>query len=325
MVIYENIFDAIEVFEKNSVLLKLKENQFTSLNFKRSNNFRVIETEDGKLGAIPEGFMLSSYRGENQIFPSCKPSIYRNNNEIEKIRDEIKIIDFELILEKFPQVIEAKKNNLYINLLALAQHYELNTNLIDITSDLAVAAFFSVNSYNSKLDKYEVLEDGIGVIKRYFTAPILDEKFEFIGYQIFKRPTNQHAFGIKSLNGEELKNNFENVYFKHSKKYNQKITDLFLRGDENILFPQEEILRVAKLLKKSNSVTKQALEIYCKNNEIDIKILSDELEKNRIEIKDKPLYKLSKKRKKRIEKSERKKRDDEANQITFGSRLGTKN
>ncbi|MGL5963396.1 MAG: FRG domain-containing protein, partial [Fusobacteriaceae bacterium] len=256
MIIYENIFDAIEVFEKNSCLIKLKNNHVTSLNLKRNNTFEAIETEDGKIGAIPPRFLGVSYRGENQVFPSCKASIYRSNNKIERMRDEIKIIDFELILKKIPEVIEAEKNNQYINFLALAQHYELNTSLIDITSDLAVAAFFAVNKYNSEIKEYEIMENGIGVIKRLFNPIMFDENFEFIGYQIFKRPTYQHAFGIKTLGDVEEQPRFEKVYFKHSKIDNQKITSLFLKENKNELFPEEYISKIAKFLKNTNSVTK---------------------------------------------------------------------
>ncbi|MGL5964671.1 MAG: FRG domain-containing protein, partial [Fusobacteriaceae bacterium] len=234
------------------------------------NIFDAIKTKDGKIGAIPPGFMGVCYRGENQIFPNCKASIYRNNNKIERMRDEIKIIDFELILKKIPEVTEAEKNNQDINFLALAQHYELNTSLIDITSDLAIAAFFAVNKYNPEIKKYEIMETGVGVIKRLFSPIQIDENFEFIGYQIFKRPTYQHAFGIKTLRDIEEQPRFEKIYFKHSKIDNQKITGLFLKENKNELFPEEYISKIAKFLKNTNSVTKDALKIYCKNQSIKI-------------------------------------------------------
>ncbi|WP_281700158.1 FRG domain-containing protein [Cetobacterium somerae] len=82
--------------------------------------------------------------------------------------------------------MDAEKNNQYINFLALAQHYELNTNLIDITSDIAVAAFFAVNEYDKLKNEYKVLEKGIGVIKVCSSLFGVDRSFEFIGYQIFK-------------------------------------------------------------------------------------------------------------------------------------------
>ncbi|WP_281700041.1 hypothetical protein [Cetobacterium somerae] len=102
MIIYENIFDVIESLEKNSVLLELKKEKVTRYNFKRNNQFNVVELENGKLGAIPSLNNLFYFRGENKVFQNCKASIYRNNASFEIIRDEIKIIDFELILKKFP-------------------------------------------------------------------------------------------------------------------------------------------------------------------------------------------------------------------------------
>jgi hypothetical protein len=66
----------------------------------------------------------------------------------------LKIIDFSFIIKNYPGVEYAEKDGMDIHYDTLAQYYELKTNILDLTSDIAVAAFFATNSYNKETNCY---------------------------------------------------------------------------------------------------------------------------------------------------------------------------
>ena len=58
-----------------------------------------------------------------------------------------------------------------VDFVALAQHYELNTDYLDVTSGIVTAAFFATNYYYTASNEYLVKKDGVGCI-RYYCDPI---------------------------------------------------------------------------------------------------------------------------------------------------------
>ena len=84
------------------------------------------------------------YRGENDDFDAkypCVPQLYRTKN-IKDLTDQtrsefllidrLKITEFELIAREFPQVKNAIKDYCNVDFSALAQHYGLKTDLLDL-------------------------------------------------------------------------------------------------------------------------------------------------------------------------------------------------
>lgn len=143
--INDSIFDAFKVFAPHSPLIQLKSPNAHC--FRRTNRYELVEMGNGQLGAFP-GMVVCArqlYRGEPERYDSCKPSIYRSQDEDSLVLDELRFIEFKNILLQFPQIkheIEGKAN---VDLLALAQHYELNTNLLDLTSEPEIAAYFATH------------------------------------------------------------------------------------------------------------------------------------------------------------------------------------
>lgn len=176
-----------------------------------------------------------------------------------------------MILEQFPQVKYAIQNHCKVDFRALAQHYDLNTNLIDVTIDIAITAFFATHYYDSKKNEYSIEEDGTGCLRVYSNIMIEykeDQPFRMIGLQPFQRPGLQCAFEVKMSRGENLANFYHKVLFKQSSKWNQKLHDPFYLNGKNILFSDEEIADVAKIIKESMAVSKWATERYCDINGI---------------------------------------------------------
>lgn len=141
--VYDNIFDAIKSFAPNSPLLQL--NGSDGKLFRRTSEYQVIDMGD-YLAAFP-GFPYQLFRGEHRIYDTCRASIYRSQDEDDVIVDELKIIEFQNILLTFPQVKYAIDDHMKVDFLALAQHYELNTNLIDVTSEPEIAAYFATHRW----------------------------------------------------------------------------------------------------------------------------------------------------------------------------------
>ena len=85
---------------------------------------------------------LNFYRGENKLYSSCKSSLHRIQGREERIKSLAKTYEFMLFLDTLPEVKYYKDNNFWYELWALAQHYEFATPMIDLTNEIAVAAFF---------------------------------------------------------------------------------------------------------------------------------------------------------------------------------------
>ncbi|MFT5875402.1 MAG: hypothetical protein ACI8WT_004395 [Clostridium sp.] len=65
----------------------------------------------------------------------------------------------------------------------MIENYELNTDLLDVTIDIAVAVFFSTYVYDIKTNDYRVKENGVGYIKIYISIMVGPgiEYFRMIG------------------------------------------------------------------------------------------------------------------------------------------------
>lgn len=290
--IYDNIFEAFKHFAPSSWLLELENEVFQPC--VKSNRYELVDMEDGHFTAFSGGMWNQLYRGEHGKYATCEASIFRNNckndiyNELHIMIDKIKLIDFRNIVMTFPQTKMASKDLMKVDYLALAQHYELNTNLIDYTSEPEIAAYFATQKWIDGVP--HPMTEGLGCI--YGTMPpllepkeqmrnrIFSDKFHMIGLQCFRRSGLQSAYGIETDMGEDVSNNGWKVYFKQTKKASEHIHMNF-HVDERIqgitqhswLFPEEEIADVAKLIKKAKCVTNQAVKEYCE----DYNLLYDEI------------------------------------------------
>ena len=161
-IVFDDVFEAMRCLEKSNPILNLKNKARGYI--KRSLRFNLMELHDGTIGAFPPNMMFKFYRGESEDFDlkyACIPSIYRINKSEEDLPgnrnddfiliDNLKIIEFESVIKTFPQVKYAIKDYCNVDFRALAQHYELNTDILDMSSDIAVAAFFATHAYNSGL------------------------------------------------------------------------------------------------------------------------------------------------------------------------------
>lgn len=330
--IFKDIFEAIRYLEKGNPVLNLKDKKIGYL--VRDLHFNLMEMPNGTIGAFPPNMTFRFFRGENDNYDlnySCIPSIYRIKKDEEKdvdgsrdaefiLIDNLKIAEFELILKGFPQVKYAIKDYCDVDYRALAQHYGLNTDLIDVTSDIVVAAFFATHVYDAEANDYQIKEDGIGCIRTYVNIMVQPETepFRMIGLQPFQRPGLQCAFAVKMDKGEDFSKFTGKLLFKQDAKWNRKIHEAFYPNGRNILFPGEEICDVANLIKQSDCVSGMAIDKYCKENDCKKQNVEAVLKNYNIKIVDELLYSLSRQQRRKLE---RKYKDRPYGNVKLHSRL----
>lgn len=288
-IIHEDIFEAIRHLEQNNQILRIKDNNETM----KLNDFQyeIMEMNDNSCIILPNFMQFNYYRGEpSDLYPECFATIYRNNKKYDNTIDEdgiiidmLKLIEFEEIIKTFPQVKSALKHKIRVNFEAIAQHYGLNTRMVDFTQDIIVASFFATHTFSNTKNGYEIVENGIGQIHRCssltgnFDMGIIglseDFKQELFGVQPFLRPQKQCALGMSSPKKYDFNKIGTTIKFKQNKHMNRKLNELFypIGGNINILFPPEEyeIDKIANIVKNDSPLlrekilTMRSIDIYC--------------------------------------------------------------
>ena len=215
------------------------------------------------------------YRGQSRFHTPCVPSLFRKNNNGELPSDEdiaynrIKICEFELLLATHPVFCELS-HHISVNPVALAQHYGLTTEYLDITNSKWVAAFFASTRYDYDSDTYHPVgreyEEGYGVMyisKPYEAGSATDgfsSKNVVVGYQYFERPTKQSSFGYKMQMGEDFNESphFERVLFRHDLEASKIVFDMSY-GQKRFI-PRDGLSLLARRIYESKEVTRNAME-----------------------------------------------------------------
>lgn len=197
------------------------------------------------------------YRGQAEFYSPCKPSLYREKKDY-FVDDIIQMNELKCLLKTHPLVQLFEQGfelfhdtfHFKINYDGLSQHYYNNTSWLDLTSDMDVAKFFAVTTFNMKKDCYEKYKgDKLGVLY-YFD--LKSDSFRYsdkrnyvvdnIGKQPFMRSGNQSGFLVNVGKDDDFNNYPEvrYVFFRHDSDITDRIFSQFNDGD--IIMP-EEILR----------------------------------------------------------------------------------
>lgn len=189
----------------------------------RLGTFEAVLTGNGNEKClIPEiGTVHYLYRGQNVEFAPCLPTIYRGNPSDEQIfLNRMRLVAFKRLLDSHP-VIQYffRKHNFLVSVEGLAQHYGIETEILDLTSNLDVALFFAVCKYNAGKDSYDYYRDGVHKGVLYVFDPFYDNDtiplspmdsymnglIKPIGLQAFKRPSVQYGYGLHLKRGKSTK------------------------------------------------------------------------------------------------------------------------
>lgn len=279
--VYDSIFDVIKILEPDSDLYKCKQYHKETDLFRvmvPSDEYTWIERGDGTASPIRPTVSQIYYRGENNLYEECKPSYFRTKSESLKITSDIKAIEFELALKQFPQVYLAERDGMYIDYITLAQHYGIPTPHLDITQNLAVAAFFACYTFNSD-GTCTPSENEYGQIR--FAPLMYQNEFKpecplhIFGLQPFMRPGRQYAAALRMTENEDFALKSTTYVFKHNKEDSEIIAAALseVRDKEIIdklwIFPCEHIVNVANTIKNRGYVSKDSVKLYCERRSED--------------------------------------------------------
>lgn len=252
------------------------------------------ESPQGPCVLKPTATTFNSYfRGQTKYYEKCVPTIYRSTDSEERDQvdifiDRLRSSEFELLLRTHPFVNlifdqgiifsnfgEDVWVHLKVDYLGLAQHYELNTDVLDFTNDKWIAAFFATcekqNGRYFPIDEstIEYNEDKYGVIYRYTDDVGKQSKFSVIGLQPFKRPGEQKGFLLQLSKNENLNyfGGIEKYFFKHDRMASEIIYNRMNTGKD--LFPYDILEELAKKIKSNRKVSLAAFNNTFKEYPID--------------------------------------------------------
>lgn len=215
------------------------------------------------------------YRGENKLYPASIPSLTRKlkqfnsieEKEIYRIVADMRIGEFGLFLYSFNYVQNWDKKYGTVLFDALAQHYGLETNWLDITNDFNVALFFATCFFDhgekrwKPLTKNETEENENTKYGMIFHCPqwiinmrnttstlidsenneeeILNNNVLPIGFQPFMRCHMQYGYGIKMDKEYPLQQDiyFEKLRFRHDEKLSKNVYEMMDQG--RLIYPHE--------------------------------------------------------------------------------------
>ena len=185
----------------------------------------------------------------------------REDKELYRFIANMRIAEFGILLCRLGIVQFWVQNYGSVLLEPLAQHYGLETEWMDITSDFDVALFFATckwqNGWWHPLDEKDIQKHPMGVI---FHIPqyqarntmihssleaglekdkILANTILPIGYQPFMRCHSQYAYGIHMEVPFPLQKDrtFEKLHFHHSVELSRKVFEMMDCGKK--IYPQE--------------------------------------------------------------------------------------
>lgn len=257
---------------------------------------------------IMQGLNGGFFRGENQLYSESVASIYRdlydragedpkNSNEIKayKFVRKMRIAEFELFLRNLYPTKLWEDNEYTVLYEALAQHYGLKTEWLDITSDFKVALFFATCTWDDENKKWRPLtkedteqkpEKQYGIIfnmpkvRTQFNSAMLYSAGDFkgnvvlpIGYQPFMRCHMQHAYGIHMKNEPPLSlqqdTQFNKLIFRHDEKLSKAVFKEMDGGRK--IYPNEWLPAfddIFRQIRKTNTFSENAFQMVLDQDEI---------------------------------------------------------
>jgi len=279
-----------EIFENIDKVIDYLNNQgwTISKNYIGNAPYVLMDYGDGKLIYYPQPIGTPLFRGQNEFHDPCTSSFFRfQPDNYTQFIQKLKLEEFRIVTAKHPVIEEEINNGIFYDYVALAQHYEFKTEMLDVTNSLPVAAFFAVTRQDC--GKYIPIEksDKPGVL--YFVTPdiqfmqLSDNLPEIypVGWQVFKRPGEQRAFGVNLTNKKNF-NTMSGVFafrFWHDKIISEQIWNMFHGGED--LFAKDTFAEKATKIKDSNIFSTQAFDLAYgnSNKELTREMILTELEK----------------------------------------------
>ena len=282
-----NILEVLDIlcYEEEKYALRCMNTKLTSIILgdphDSDGNLDMVVGEDGRYLFIPKGIINGIYyRGQSKFYDKCKPSLLRDKTEKDKFIERIKLCEFSILLQKHPATkvfIEGyeetlndghiENHEMYIDEEALAQHYGILTEFLDLTADKWVAAFFACTDYNhtpsGQRDNYvKHTDEDNGVL--YIYQDIQEKKYSGelhpVGLQPFSRPVHQAGYVLKMEKGQNFNDLAHSIRFRFDSCCSSIIYWLF---DQSMKIQPEETveMKAKRIVEETSTFSRAAYEL----------------------------------------------------------------
>ena len=243
--------------------------------YELEGKFVLFQDEHGEGRLYPVNLSrYMYYRGERKLYPHCYATLYRNLSEAEKFIERLKYCELSILIEDYPLTKMFRTDlgfpyngsiihvPLSIDALALAQHYGICTNLIDVTVDKWVAAFFACTFRDKDGVFHPVTDESqYGMFNIYFsssmTFPFNNPELSTIGLQPFSRPGEQAGYVVTMHEGEDFYDKCAiRIKFKHDARVSELVFNYTNRA--NKLFPQDVLEEKVEAIKATTTFSHAA-------------------------------------------------------------------
>ena len=232
---------------------------------------------DGKPQIVPSealnlpgraGHRSFLYRGQAVRYPSCKPSVLRGVADDERlikahlILERIRVAELELLFRDHPFSDVAASHGVRTDYHGLAQHYGIPTSLLNLTSNVEIAAFFAVARWDSEAQVFTPMEAGVGVLYRFdWTAfgPGYSRYFTPVGFGPGLQPARQHAWTFMLQPGVDFEHvpHVAPIEFAHSARASAELFANF--GNGSWFYPPDCVASLVKKVRDLPFVTMRAI------------------------------------------------------------------
>lgn len=236
--------------------------------------FETVQMSDGKVRLYPCSLYPYRYfRGQSEKLEGkrCQPSLFRGLTDAEIFHERLCLNELETLLSYYYLTTVFEKGMLHYNtpagpkplylnvdVTALGQHYGIRTEVLDLTADKWVAAFFASTLYSG--GEYLPYEgDGEGVMYVYRHSPVPDESEDrlcAVGLQPFSRPGRQAAVVLRMEPDEDFNDMAHTIFFRHDPAISHLIFNYCNRSKK--LFPNEILERKVNEIRASKVYSRWA-------------------------------------------------------------------
>lgn len=246
--------------------------------------FNAPEDKFEKLSKGDGGYVLMPiardyaflFRGQGRFYNPCLPTLFRVRRDADQLfLERMRIVEFELMLKQYPSVQYFERERFEVDYMGLAQHYGLNTDVLDLTSDIRTALFFAMCDYDRVEDCYHPKHEDKEYIGYVYAYPVIGEIMNYqgvmdgnflmhdlrvIGLQPFTRPGSQRGF---SLHVDEVKPFKAYLYsFSYTKQDSEAYYDEMI--NKRRVWDKDFIVEKTKLIRDSDVFTCDALALATK-------------------------------------------------------------
>lgn len=159
---------------------------------------------------------------------------------------------FVSLLRETAAVKWLRESRVFLDEIAVAQHYGLPTGYIDLTQSFEVASFFACCRYSAADKSWSSVEEGEGVIYAVeWRGPSAANSIRPINLQFFPRPSEQWGWTCEVRLGDDFdKMPFvRKLVFKHDAAASRRILARFSQGKD--LFPPDPLSDLADVINSS--------------------------------------------------------------------------